>query len=418
MEPLLFVASQLLDHLPDFLNLLADDQGGSVKEEVETVIKKATGSENPAEWQQKIDTDPQLTAQLRKDLAALAIEELRERGRMKQDAWEIEVELTRLDAEERERVRQEEFQRYLLDLQDRRDARSMEMRLAEDHNPLAWVAPIMAFALIALIFYLLRGMLIAREPVVDKDVFNVVLGALVTAFTTVVSYYFGSSAGSRQKDEALTSGRMMLNPTFRESASAGQDRGGNDAELSAATPGGGPVTPNAPALAPGRKPQPATPQPPPSGRLGLFRQKAPGVMRDLIRDLDLTTIQAAGILGNIGVECAGFRLLQEQRPLKGGRGGWGWCQWTGPRRRAFEKWANENNLNFSDDSTNYGYLLVELKGEYARCVRSLKQTSTVDAATTDFMNTFEKPAARYAGLQNRIRLAQLALQEYTRAYHG
>ena len=34
------------------------------------------------------------------------------------------------------------------------------------------------------------------------------------------------------------------------------------------------------------------------------------------------------------------------------------------------------------------------------------------------MNTFEKPAAQYAGLARRVSLAKLALQEYGRAYNA
>ena len=69
----------------------------------------------------------------------------------------------------------------------------------------------------------------------------------------------------------------------------------------------------------------------------LFRDKAPGVMRALIADFDLAVGDAAAVLGNLGHECGGFRLMQEQKPtVPGSRGGYGWAQWTGPRRRKFE----------------------------------------------------------------------------------
>ena len=75
----------------------------------------------------------------------------------------------------------------------------MQMKLADERSPLAWVAPLFAFALILMIWYLLHNILSARDEVANKDVFNVVLGALVTAFTTVVAYYFGSSLGSTRR---------------------------------------------------------------------------------------------------------------------------------------------------------------------------------------------------------------------------
>ena len=149
---------------------------------------------------------PAANAQLEKDLQDIALEELKERDRANEEAQRIEFERYRMDAEERERIRAEEFQRQMLDFQDRQVARSSQMTLAEEHNPLAWVAPILAFVLVAMIWYLLHGIMTARELFINKDVFNVVLGALVTAFTTVVAFYFGSSLSSSKKDAAIQSG--------------------------------------------------------------------------------------------------------------------------------------------------------------------------------------------------------------------
>jgi hypothetical protein len=88
-------------------------------------------------------------------------------------------------------ARKKEFQQYLHDLRDRQDARDERTKLAEDQSPLAWVVPIIMLSLVLLILYLLK-MMPALEPG-NKDVFNVALGALVTAFTTVVVYYMWSS---------------------------------------------------------------------------------------------------------------------------------------------------------------------------------------------------------------------------------
>ena len=156
-------------------------------------------------------TKPAANAQLDKDLQQIALDELKERDRTKEEAQRIEFERYRLDAEERERVRAVEVQRQLLDFQDRQLARSSQMTLAEEHNPLAWVAPILAFLLVAMIWYLLHGIMTARNVFINKDVFNVVLGALVTAFTTVVAFYFGSSLSSSKKDAAIQSGRLTTN---------------------------------------------------------------------------------------------------------------------------------------------------------------------------------------------------------------
>ncbi|MBV9287113.1 MAG: hypothetical protein JO288_04695 [Hyphomicrobiales bacterium] len=412
MNPLILVAAKLVPELTGLL-MMAGDQSGSVESKVVEAVKNATGKTNLPDAQNEIDANPAAKAQLQKDLSALTLEEMKEQNRAAEAAQRFDLEFEARQADERERVREQDFQRYLRDLQDRQDARSMEMKLADEDSPLAWVAPLFAFALILMIWYLLHSILSAQDEVANKDVFNVVLGALVTAFTTVVAYYFGSSLGSSKKDDAVRSGRLVANASSGNAKIGGDSRGdaSDDPSIGGAA-GRGPSDDDGRAKpdAPGRSP-------PPAKGLGLFVSKAPGLVHDLMRDLGLTAVQAAGIVGNIGHECAGFTLLQEQRPIRGGRGGWGWCQWTGPRRADFEKWAADHGLDFSSDKANYGFLLEELKGTQANSIRRLREAESVDGATTDFMNTFERPAAQYAALGRRINLAKLALQEYGRSYN-
>ena len=59
-------------------------------------------------------------------------------------------------------------------------------------------------ALIVIGFFVLMGMLIyVTVPEGNKDVINIVIGALIGAFTSVVGYFFGSSLGSARKDEQM-----------------------------------------------------------------------------------------------------------------------------------------------------------------------------------------------------------------------
>jgi Phage tail lysozyme len=414
MNPLLLLVPQLI---PQLAKMLGADQSGGFQDQVVKAIKERTGAEDLPNAQAAINANNDLKEQLQKDLEEIALEELKERNRASEEAGRIDLELYRMEADERERERTEDFERYQRDLQDRQQARTMQVHLAEELNPLAWVAPILALALVLMIAYLLRGIMLAREPVINKDVFNVVLGALVTAFTTVVAYYFGSSIGSAKKDEALRAGALVTNPK----------KGGDSAQSRE----GGMPAPFLPLSTEGRSgtesrsgqiggdsrlpiPRTQTVSAPATGRYGLFRQKAPAIMRNLIRDLGLTDIQAAGILGNIGWECGGFRLLQEQHPIMGGHGGLGWCQWTASRRHDFERWLAQKNADFRDDDANYDFLLFELNGSQKASVAALRQATSVETATRGFMNTFERPAAKYAHLDNRIGLASLALQEFRR----
>jgi hypothetical protein len=422
MLPLLGIVGDLFPEIIKQLGGPLHEQSGSLQDQVLDAIKKAVAVPDPKtadpETVKKAITDsPAATTQLQNDLQQIALEELKERDRADAEAQRVELERYRMDAEERERLRAEEFRRQMLDFQDRQVARSTQMQLAEEQNPLAWVAPILAFVLVGMIWYLLHAILAAREQVINRDVFNVVLGALVTAFTTVMAYYFGSSLGSSKKDEALSSGRLQTNPKMK-----GRDPGEeSDDGSTSPTPSPqtasnqGPTRQNGP----GNVASPKSPSTPlPSGPYGLFLQKAPAIMRRLMNDVGVSDVQAAGILGNIGWECSGFKALQEVKPVMGGMGGLGWCQWTGPRRTSFVNWLRDHgSADWRDDEANYGYLVHELDGPQSASLNAVKNASTVEAATSRFMDIFEAPNKKYARLDSRIGLARLALEQYGRAFH-
>ena len=53
-------------------------------------------------------------------------------------------------------------------------------------------------------FFILLYLLVRSEvPNTNKDLLNLVVGALIGNFSSVVGYFFGSSAGSAKKDELL-----------------------------------------------------------------------------------------------------------------------------------------------------------------------------------------------------------------------
>lgn len=88
---------------------------------------------------------------------------------------------------------------------------------------------------------------------------------------------------------------------------------------------------------------------------------APRLVSDLSKDFQLSPEQAAGVVGQLGHESAGFGKLQEVNPLvPGSRGGYGYAQWTGPRRKEFEAWTGANGLDPNSYEANYGFLKNEL----------------------------------------------------------
>ena len=112
----------------------------------------------------------------------------------------------------------------------------------------------------------------------------------------------------------------------------------------------------------------------------------------LMRDLGLTDVQAAGLLGNLGHETGGFRHLQEIAPaVPGSRGGWGLAQWTGPRRAAMEAWCRAHALDPAAPEASYRYLCVELRTSEAPALEALRRATTLEAATGAVCRRFERP---------------------------
>jgi hypothetical protein len=131
----------------------------------------------------------------------------------------------------------------------------------------------------------------------------------------------------------------------------------------------------------------------------VFRAKAPGIMAKLLSDFPITPLDAAAILGNLGHECVGFTKLQEMKPaVPGSRGGYGWAQWTGPRRRAFEAWCSKHDKDPASDEANYAWLFLELKGiegtEGAAIGKTLK-AADLDAKVEAFEKAFLRAGVKH-----------------------
>lgn len=130
------------------------------------------------------------------------------------------------------------------------------------------------------------------------------------------------------------------------------------------------------------------------------------LMNDLISEFGISKAQAAGVVGNLAHESAGFNTLQEIDPLiEGSRGGFGYAQWTGPRRKQFEEWSASQGLDPSSYEANKGFLVHELKNTpEKRVLDSLKKTKTADQAARVFSDEFLRPGIPHT--DSRIELAQ------------
>lgn len=141
-----------------------------------------------------------------------------------------------------------------------------------------------------------------------------------------------------------------------------------------------------------------------------FDGMAPRIMGDLQRDFGLSKEDAAAILGNLGHESGGFRHMQELRPLiPGSRGGWGWAQWTGPRRRAFEAWAAARGLDQSSYEANYGFLRHELQTTHRRALEQTKRAQGLSEKTRVFEQLYEGAHPNHKGYASREKYAKRAM---------
>lgn len=62
---------------------------------------------------------------------------------------------------------------------------------------------VLAGFIVGCVFALLYFLVFNAIPQENKDILNIVIGAILGAFVTVISYFFGSSKGSADKNEML-----------------------------------------------------------------------------------------------------------------------------------------------------------------------------------------------------------------------
>ena len=142
--------------------------------------------------------EDKLGVELKPDMSAEEIIKL------KAAEMEHEEELLKLRIEE-SKLDLAEFE---LRLKDTDSARDREVQIStSDKAPLLnkIVTPVLALTLLTLTFILFGVVMFDNSPVdaSRKDILIYVLGVLSAVTTQIISYYFGSSAGSKAKDETL-----------------------------------------------------------------------------------------------------------------------------------------------------------------------------------------------------------------------
>lgn len=139
----------------------------------------------------------------------------------------------------------------------------------------------------------------------------------------------------------------------------------------------------------------------PMSAITTFKSKAPTYMGFLMQDFGFDVLDAAAIMGNAGHESGGLSIMQEKNPtVTGSRGGFGWFQWTGPRRKAFEAYCSRSGLNSTSDGANYGFLFVELRGPEKKAIARTKAAKGLTAKVKAFENAFERAGIKHYASRN------------------
>lgn len=164
------------------------------------------------DWKSIVGTvAPTIATALGGPLAGVAVKSIAGKLLGRPEATDDEVEQAVLGADPQTLLRLREldveFKKSMTDAgirleqiaaDDRANARARETQV-RDHTP-----AILAYAITFGFFGTLGFMLVNGKPETGGDALLVMLGSLGTAWAGVIAYFFGSSSGSRKKDEALS----------------------------------------------------------------------------------------------------------------------------------------------------------------------------------------------------------------------
>ena len=183
MLPLIGLATTLV---PELIRLIGGDKTNSLAAKVSDIATAVVGTQDETKARATL-VDPAVAAQLQTRLAEIAL-----------DAHKAQAQA---DSDQR----QAELDRLKTTLADTTNARSLLTNLADKANPIAWAAPVVSI-IIGIGFFVVMGMAIFGGKFITNDNSNIVytlVGTMATGFATTISFWLGSSQGSRDKDATV-----------------------------------------------------------------------------------------------------------------------------------------------------------------------------------------------------------------------
>ena len=148
---------------------------------------------------------PGLATALGGPLAGVAVSALSKQLGVKDEVNAVMKAITN-DPEAEAKIKQLEHDKFKAILADKANARDREARVVESENaPFInkIVTPALALGVTGLSFVLFAVLIFVEVKPEAKDILIYILGVLSAAVTQILSYYFGSSVGSKDKGDQL-----------------------------------------------------------------------------------------------------------------------------------------------------------------------------------------------------------------------
>ena len=238
MSPLIALALRLF---PTILDSIVGDRSKKVTEAIEKVVSSAAGSSDPQVVEQRLKTDPALAVKLQIELAQIARDEkkvaldaqnnalnarLSAEADARKAALSSDIEAYKAQLAQTANAQKAELDRRIQDLQNTSGARNLQGALIDKGSAIAYV-PAALSLVVTVGFFCVLGLFIFMKAKLETPVFpsipsgvtneqltallpprsefvtqiiNISVGSLTAAFATVISYWLGSSLGSRNKD--------------------------------------------------------------------------------------------------------------------------------------------------------------------------------------------------------------------------
>lgn len=109
------------------------------------------------------------------------------------------AQIKQIDADFKVRMKELDIDLERIAVSDRESARNMHVQTQD------WIPRVLALLITVGFFGVLAYMLLNGMPKSGTEALLMMLGALGTAWTGVVNFYYGSSAGSKAKTDAMAS---------------------------------------------------------------------------------------------------------------------------------------------------------------------------------------------------------------------